>query len=708
MFAVKLRYLMFLMTAPLLGLAFYLVWQDMSRLQSTIEEAERSVIAMQEMRGVADLVHELQKERGYSAGFTASQGANFRAELTAQRRETDAIWAEIRTGLDFSASQMPALVSDTQQKMAELAAWRQRISALDTTVPALAGYYTGMISGLIDMRGVASAGISEATLAPSARAADLISKAKEAAGLERAMGATGLGQPTFPHEIFNRFIALGSEQSVTLSLARDELADATRLQALSDLPSANRVAEMRSNVTTAMQADRTSDLAAGDWFAASTAWIDDLRGVEAQLTQEIAEKAEAILSAARKSLRNEIILISLLAVAVLAITTITFEYLIFRVKRLTKAMERFTQGEFDVWIPGIKNRDEVGAMSAAVYAFKQETLALRKAAEEKKADDEAIILGKAQKVMDLVTDGLSALANADLSRHFDRPLDPEYDSIRADFNTATQRLRDVMVSIAQTAHELDQSAGHLMQSASDLGARTTEQVDTIASTNDRVSKLSDEVADYATHVRNASDQAASAKVRADQSGNVVRSAVDAMGRIASSSQEIGRIITIIEDITFQTNLLALNAGVEAARAGESGRGFAVVASEVRELAKRSSGATQEIKTLIEDSGRNVREGVDLVGEAGDALEKIFAQIEEVDSVLGQVAAGSAGQAEDLRDIAHEVTRLRDLANRNMDAVDASGATARETASISKRMTHLIEDFDLQTGQASPAPPAQVA
>jgi methyl-accepting chemotaxis protein len=103
----------------------------------------------------------------------------------------------------------------------------------------------------------------------------------------------------------------------------------------------------------------------------------------------------------------------------LALAVAGFERVIYRVRRLTKAMYRFTEGEFDVWIPGINDRDEVGEMAAAVYAFKQETLAMRKAAAEQKVDDEAIILGKAQRVVDLLTEGLAALAQADLTRHFD-------------------------------------------------------------------------------------------------------------------------------------------------------------------------------------------------------------------------------------------------------------------------------------------------
>ena len=125
-----------------------------------------------------------------------------------------------------------------------------------------------------------------------------------------------------------------------------------------------------------------------------------------------------------------------------------------------------------------------------------------------------------------------------------------------------------------------------------------------------------------------------AKSEADHGGDVVREAITAMGGIESSSKQIGQIIGVIDEIAFQTNLLALNAGVEAARAGDAGRGFAVVASEVRALAQRSAEAAKEIKSLISASTTHVAQGVDLVGETGKALERIVAQVAEINAVVG--------------------------------------------------------------------------
>ena len=110
---------------------------------------------------------------------------------------------------------------------------------------------------------------------------------------------------------------------------------------------------------------------------------------------------------------------------------------------------------------------------------------------------------------------------------------------------------------------------------------------------------------------------------AKNSSVVVRETVDAMNAIVNSSQQIGQIIGVIDEIAFQTNLLALNAGVEAARAGDAGKGFAVVASEVRALAQRSAEAAKEIKALISSSTAQVDHGVKLVAETGKSLERIM-------------------------------------------------------------------------------------
>src|SRR5690606_15753174 len=128
--------------------------------------------------------------------------------------------------------------------------------------------------------------------------------------------------------------------------------------------------------------------------------------------------------------------------------------------------------------------------------------------------------------------------------------------------------------------------------------RTEQQAASLEETAAALDQITATVRTTADGAHRASDVTRQARVGAEKSGEVVREAASAMAQIEKSSQQIGQIIGVIDEIAFQTNLLALNAGVEAARAGEAGRGFAVVASEVRALAQRSAEAAKEIKDLI--------------------------------------------------------------------------------------------------------------
>ncbi|MGR3620755.1 methyl-accepting chemotaxis protein, partial [Pseudophaeobacter sp.] len=180
-------------------------------------------------------------------------------------------------------------------------------------------------------------------------------------------------------------------------------------------------------------------------------------------------------------------------------------------------------------------------------------------------------------------------------------------------------------------------------------------------------------------------------------GEVVQSAVSAMTEIEASSNHIGQIISVIDDIAFQTNLLALNAGVEAARAGEAGKGFAVVASEVRALAQRSSDAAMEIKTLIGDSSKQVARGVDLVGKAGDALASITGQVSHISKLVSGIAEGAVEQSTGLGEINTGVTQLDQVTQQNAAMVEQSTAAGQLLSTDSSKLAELIARFSIKEG-----------
>ena len=695
----KLRLLMVTILAPMILAAGYFAYYVYDGKLAVRDAGRQTTGMILEFEHLSALVHELQRERGFSAGHVSSGGANFAADLVDQRRRTAGALAglEAVTTLNDAA----AAHFDTARVMLEdLDAMRASIDGLTTTVPELAGFYTGIINELLTVSGLSSADVQDRGLLTLTLASIHVALAKEAAGLERAMGATGLGQGAFSTPVYTRFAQLLGRQSLALHIAGEELADEAFIAEILAHPSAQTLQVMRDQIIASTGGGSLEGLTAPAWFQASTAWVDHLRDVENDLLTRAEAAAFDLVAAADGDLRNHTIIASVSLGVVLVLAIAGFEFMIVRIKGLTRAMQRFTKGEFDVWIPSIRGRDEIGLMANAVYRFKQETLALRKAAEEQKANDEARILGKAKRVVDLVTEGLEAMARSDLSRDFHEPLAEEYDSIREDYNSAAGTLRKVLTQISATAASLEAGAEELQNASGALGERSGEQVDTIRDTTERVAALSGEVETYGDDVRTASGLAGSAKEKADRSGEIVRSAVDAMDRISSSSSQISKIIEMIEDISFQTNLLALNAGVEAARAGESGKGFAVVAQEVGELARRSSNAAHEIKALIDESGRQVTEGVSLVGEAGTALNSIFEEIMRVDDVLARVSEASERQVSSLREFAGSMTRINELAGQNTEMADATARASVETAESARRLSGLIGDFKLNSDSAA--------
>lgn len=293
-------------------------------------------------------------------------------------------------------------------------------------------------------------------------------------------------------------------------------------------------------------------------------------------------------------------------------------------------------------------------------------------------------------VVEALRVGMRHLSEGDLTAEITEPFKPDYEQLRNDYNRAVGTLRDAMLKVVDNAESIRGEASDISSASDDLSRRTERQAATLEETAAALDELTVSVQSAADGAEQANQVVLDAKENAESSGAVVREAVEAMGEIQSSSSQIARIISVIDDIAFQTNLLALNAGVEAARAGEYGRGFAVVASEVRALALRSSDAAREINDLISESGQHVERGVGLVGQAGEALGQIFESVTNISIHVSEIAVSSNEQSSGLVEINTAVNQLDQVTQQNAamfeETTAATHALTREAETLSDTMS----------------------
>ncbi len=298
-------------------------------------------------------------------------------------------------------------------------------------------------------------------------------------------------------------------------------------------------------------------------------------------------------------------------------------------------------------------------------------------------------------VVEALRGALSQLSEGDLCADIAIAFGPDHEQLRVDFNATVQNLREAMRGVVDNAAAIRGEAGEISAAADDLSRRTEQQAAALEQTAAALNQLTASVKSAAEGAGRANQMVASAKSSAEISGAVVREAIQAMGEIADSSGKISKITSVIDEIAFQTNLLALNAGVEAARAGEAGRGFAVVASEVRALAQRSSEAAREIAELIASSSAQVKRGVGLVGQAGEALGGIETSVHEIYGAVSEIAASAREQSTGLAEINTSLNQLDQVTQQNAAMFEqttaASHALTREAEILAATTTQFRID-----------------
>jgi methyl-accepting chemotaxis protein len=349
-------------------------------------------------------------------------------------------------------------------------------------------------------------------------------------------------------------------------------------------------------------------------------------------------------------------------------------------------MEGLAAGDLSSEIRNTEFSDCVGRMTKAMQVFRDNAETVKKAGESQ------------QVIVRNLSEGLSKLAEGDLTFRVTAAFPAEYEMLRNSFNDTLSGLGEIISRVSSTASSVHTGATEIRSASGDLAERTEQQAASLEETAAAMSQVTGMVKDAANSAAEVNNSITEAHKEATAGGVVVQQAVSAMDAIEQSSQEISQIINVIDGIAFQTNLLALNAGVEAARAGDAGKGFAVVANEVRALAQRSADAAKDIKALITTSSKQVSQGVALVGETGTMLSSIVSRVGDISELITGIAKSAEIQASSLQQVNSAVGEMDKMTQQNAAMVEESTAASRSLANEADELASLVARF--QTGSGS--------
>jgi len=295
-----------------------------------------------------------------------------------------------------------------------------------------------------------------------------------------------------------------------------------------------------------------------------------------------------------------------------------------------------------------------------------------------------------------ISEVLREIAAQNMDVSIDRQYIGDFSVIKDSLNMIIQTFNRILSDFGKSAAFVSDSAKQMFDVSANLSQGSTTQAQTYSELNSVIVDVEASSNKNAEAARRTNELALNAKDRAEKEAAMMQQTLKAMGDINLASENISKIIKVIEGIASQTNLLALNASVEAARAGEQGKGFSVVAEEVRSLAARSKAAAGETAVLIDESVKTASEGARLTAETAKGLEYMTKQITEISDNLSTVAEASKMQIESVSQISTGISELSHVTQAGTALSQEGTSTAEKLSGQAETLKGIIEKFRLQS------------